>query len=77
MPVSDGHGQRQNIEYLIGFIVTRDGRAEGTIFDINTLTAHTRRRPGAGQILHFPGVLLAEALAPGFGGVPFEAPKLI
>ena len=77
MMVSDGHGQRQNMQYLIGFIGTRDGRAEGTIFDINTLTAHTRRRPGAGKILHFLGVLYAEALAPRFGGVSFEAPKLI
>ena len=57
MTVSDGHGQRQNMQYLIGFLGTRDGRAEGTFFDINTQTAHTRQRPGAGQILHFPGVL--------------------
>ena len=44
MTVSDGRGQRQNMQYLIGFIGTRDGRAAGTFFNINTLTAHTRRR---------------------------------
>ena len=32
MTVSDGDGQRQNKQYCIGFIGTRDGRAEGIFF---------------------------------------------
>ena len=49
MTVSDGNGQRQNKQYCIGFIGTRDGRAEGTFSDINARTAPMRRRPGLAQ----------------------------
>ena len=63
MTVSDGDGQRQNKQYCIGFIVTRDGRAEGTFSDVNAPTAPMRRRPGLGQTWHFSGVLYAKAIA--------------
>ena len=60
MTVSDSDGQRQNEQYCIGFIGTRDGRAEGTFSEINARTAHMRRRPGLGQTWHFSGVLFAK-----------------
>ena len=53
MMVPDGDGRRQNMQYCIGFIDSRDGRAEGTFSITNALIAHTRRRHGAGQTWHF------------------------
>ena len=57
MTLSDGDGKRQNMQYCIGFIGSRDGRAEGTFSDINTRTDHMRWRHGDGQTLHFSMVL--------------------
>ena len=49
MTASDRDGKRQNMQYCIGFIDSRDGRAEGAFSETNARTAHTRRRHGAGQ----------------------------